>query len=85
MAKRRFPNNERAILIDTSAAVAEALQKLVATGRFGKDVPSLAEELVRRGLREIELEDRPTRASRPRAAPGASAPDPGRRRRRARG
>jgi len=40
----------------TTPQVVAALERLVATGKFGKSASEVAEELLRLKLREIELE-----------------------------
>jgi hypothetical protein len=47
------PGDERRVLlIETSAEVIEWLEALLATGLYGKNIAEVAEELMRRTLRE---------------------------------
>lgn len=44
------------VSVETTAEVEDALARLVTTGLFGRTVASVAEELLRDKLRQIELE-----------------------------
>ena len=54
----RTPNSipTRKLQLSTTPQVVEALEALMATGKFGKSKGEVAEELLRLKLREIELE-----------------------------
>ena len=67
MARPQNPVDTKVLKISTTVWVCETLERLAATGRFGKNASQVAEELLRGKLREVELEgwlDRPPRVKR---------------------